>query len=521
MQDTGRIKQTVSKTARRILFDHPDFADWTNASRLLHLSSKVDLAHVIMLVEQGMLSRERGRLLVHAIAHLQLQGFKPLQGRTPTRGMYLLYEDYLTEQLGPDIAGRLHIGRSRNDLNATVLRLQIRAPYLEMQRELLRLIAVMLSTARRHVNTVMPMYTHGQPAMPSTYGHYLSGVATALIRDVEVIGSSSQELCECPLGAGAGAGTTWPIDTSRTAALLGFSSTASHSLEAVASRNFVLRLMSAEAIAATTMSRIASDLRQWTTLEFGFFDLPDSVVGSSSAMPQKRNPFFLEHIQGKAGLVTGAFQAAIAAMCGTPFANCIAVGTEAVRPLWTAFDEVQRSAVLLRLMIASARPRPERMHSSAVAGNTTAILMADALVRDRGMDFRSAHAIVGRMISEAESARARPHAECDQETATDYGINIEQLQTDVVQAVTQLSYGNGPAPDCVRAAIESLRRLWSSLHRSWRVQCENWKRADQELDESIAVLSAPLNGSPARLSHLSASQGTENLAPTTPIAVEP
>jgi argininosuccinate lyase len=405
--------------------------------------------------------------------------------------MYLLYEDYLMEQLGPDIAGRLHIGRSRNDLNATVLRLQIRDPYSEMLRELLRLIAVLLANARRYTNTVMPMYTHGQPAMPSTYGHYLTGVATALIRDVEVIESSSWELCECPLGAAAGAGTTWPINPSRTAALLGFSRATSHSLDAVASRNFVLRLISSSAIAATTMSRIASDLRQWTTLEFGFFDLPDSIVGSSSVMPQKRNPYFLEHIQGKAGLVTGAFMGAITAMCGTPFTNCIAVGTEAVRPLWTAFDEVQKSAVLLRLMIASARPRPERMRSSVIVGNTTATLLADALVRDRGVDFRSAHAMVGRIISEIESAATRPSAAFVQKTVTYDAIDMKQFQTDPDQAVALLCYGNGPAPECVNAEVDHLRELWSNLYHSWRKHCENWKRADMQLNESTTALSAP------------------------------
>jgi argininosuccinate lyase len=358
----------------------------------------------------------------------------------------------------------------------------------------------------------MPMYTHGQPAMPSTYGHYLAGVPTALIRDMEGIINSSRELSESPLGAAAGSGTTWPIDSSRTAALLGFSSTAPHSLEAVASRNFVLRLMSAAAIAATTLSRIATDLRQWTTLEFSFFDLPDSVVGSSSAMPQKRNPYFLEHIQGKAGLVTGAFQAAIAAMSGTPFANCIAVGTEAVRPLWTALDELQRSAELLRLMIASARPRPERMRSSTIAGNTTAILVADALVRDRGMDFRSAHAMVGRIISEIESTSAPSTGDSGQEAAR-HAIHLHQLQIDPAQAVSQLKFGNGPAPDCLHAIVGDLRLLLRGLYHSSRVQCENWKRADQLLDDAVIALTSPEGASEAGSWRCSASRIEEGSHP--------
>jgi argininosuccinate lyase len=490
MQDTGRIRRTIGKTARRVLLDHRDNAEWANVSRILHLSSKVDMAHVIMLVEQGILSRDHGRSLLRAVLELRRQEFGPLRGKAQPRGLYMLYEDYLIQRLGPDIAGRIHTARSRNDLNATVLRLQTRGPYLEMLGELLRLIAVLLAQARRHVGTVMPMYTHGQPAMPSTYGHYLTGVATALVRDAEAIHGAGLELKECPLGAVAGAGTVWPINVSRTASLLGFSRSSSSSLDAVASRNFVLRLIGTAAIAATTMSRIASDLRQWTTLEFGFFDLPDSVVGSSSAMPQKRNPYFLEHIQGKAGLIAGFFQGAIAAMCGTPFTNCIAVGTEAIRPLWMALDESQKSAALLRLMVASARPRSERMLSSAVIGNTTAILMADALVKNEGLDFRSAHAMVGRAISETEGAEAGIAESMAHRNAATNPIEMNNFRIGPEHAVNELRYGNGPAPESVTAAIADLRQTWGGLRRSLRMQCENWNRADEQLEESVAVLSA-------------------------------
>src|SRR5215217_4622929 len=325
------------------------------------------------------------------------------QSLTPTarRGWFLLYEDYLIENLGAETGGILQTGRSRNDLNATVFRLRLRAPYLRLLNEELRLQAILLRRAEKFAGVVMPAYTHYQAAVPVTYGHYLAGVAQAINRDIDELFFAGRELEVCPLGAGAVGGTTWPLDTARTAELLGFDRPSANSFDAVASRDLILRLLSATAIFGVTLSRLAADLLLWSTAEFGFFSFPDNLVGSSSMMPQKRNPFLLEHVQGRSTAALGAFVASATAMNGRPFTNTIAVGTEAVAHVWPALQNIMEAATLARLVIAGAKPQPETMLRRAESGYTEATELANRLVAEGDFFFRTAHKHVGSIICEA------------------------------------------------------------------------------------------------------------------------
>ncbi|MGH8999449.1 MAG: lyase family protein, partial [Acidimicrobiia bacterium] len=291
--DTGRIAQPLTHAARRIVFGLPAVDE-------LVLLTDVDRAHLVMLTEQQLIDRQESSAVLSEITRLRAGGFAPLRGREARRGLYLLYEDHLAGRLGPRIAGRLRTGRSRNDLNATLFLLRLRPAYQRLMASVLRLQAVLLRGAGRHRGLVMPAYTHYQAAFPTTLGHYLAGVSAAFDRDVEGLAGLASRLGRCPLGAGAGGGTTVAVDVLRVADLLGFSSAVEHSTDAVASREPALRLLAGAAVAGVTMSRLAHDLLLWTTGEFGFLHLPDSLIGSSSVLPQKRNPFLLEHVKGRA-----------------------------------------------------------------------------------------------------------------------------------------------------------------------------------------------------------------------------
>src|SRR6185369_13149244 len=164
-----------------------------------------------------------------------------------------------------------------------------------------------------YADVTMPVYTHYQAAVPITYGHYLTGVGFALSRDIAGLMSVIADLNACPLGAGAVSGTSLPIDPARTAGLLGFDQPVPHSIDAVASRDVILRLLSAAAILGVSLSRVASDLLLWTSVEFGFLTVPDTLAGSSSMMPQKRNVYMLEHVEGRSAAALGAFVHAAAA----------------------------------------------------------------------------------------------------------------------------------------------------------------------------------------------------------------
>lgn len=482
MENTGRIRKSLAPAAQRILFSRP--CDRDIEDELWHISH-VDQAHVLMLSECGIVARSRAVRLLAAIDRLREQNFAPLLDRPMPRGLFLAYEDYLIETEGFETGGILQTARSRNDLNATVLKLRIRRPWLRVLEEGLRLHAILLRRARRHSTTVMPVYTHGQAAMPVTYGHYLAGIAMALMRHFRGLLSVRDDMQCCALGAGAVAGSSFPIRTEMTAQWLGFASGPPHSIDAVASRDLPLRLLAAASIYALELSRLAADLLLWTTAEFDFIHLPDELVGSSSAMPQKRNPFLLEHIQGRAMALLGAFVQCSASMHATPFTNSIAVGTEAMKPLWNALQSLEDIIVLARLVVAGAEPNDEAMMRRAVQGFTVATALADRLVSDGIASFRKAHWLIGSAVLET-LARGTENL---QETATscvrNAGIPASFEDLNPASVVQALEFGGGPGPLSFKANLDMLKQQWSEHYGQKQSQKKVWQQAEMRLEGAV------------------------------------
>jgi argininosuccinate lyase len=486
MEDTGRIRRPLDPRARRIVFG--DDAD-AGIAHELPFYVRIDRAHLVMLVERGILPRPAGRRLLAVMEALVAEDYAALRGRAAPRGLYLLYENHLVERVGEETGGAVHIGRSRNDINATVLRLRLRGAYRRLVRETLRLLAVLIRRADRHAALPMPIYTHWQAALPVTYGHYLAGVAVALERDLRGIEAAAGELDRCPLGAGAAGGTTVPIDTERTARLLGFSEGVLHSLDAVASRDLVLRMLGAMSILGVTLSRLATDLQLWSTAEFDFIRFPDSLVGSSSMMPQKRNAFLLEHVKGRGGAPLGAFTAAAMAMHATPYSNSVAVGTEGAKPLWGALEEVTESVLLARLVVAGAEPQPESMRRRAVEGFTPATELANRLVTGTGMSFRQAHHEVGRLVTEA-SARGESLADAAVRLFRAHGLEADPAWVDPAAVADAAAYGGGPAPASLRRITAELRASWEDAAHRLCERVRRWEEGARALDLATAGLLA-------------------------------
>jgi len=397
-----------------------------------------------------------------------------------------MYENYLSEILGQTVGGTLHTGRSRNDLNATVLRERLRAPFTNLVRSALLLQAIILSRAARYAHTIMPGYTHSQPAFPLSYGHYLAGIASALCRDINGLFEAVPDLQVCPLGAGAGGGTTLPINSLRTASLLGFDSTAANSLDAVASRDPVLRLLGSATLLGVTLSRLATDLLTWLSQEFGFLRLPDRLVGSSSMMPQKRNPFLLEIVQGQTATPLGAFVSAVSAAQKTPFTNSIVVGTEAVRPVWQALQSMSEAATLTRLVVAGAQPDSEKMYRRTVEGFTLATELANELVRS-GTDFRTAHHAVGESVRHSLDQNEASLAAVAQRL-NERGFEIGCGSLDPAEVVSKTSYGGGPAQESLQRCLNQCRESWSAAADLLRTIKRNWRAADKLLKETVTAL---------------------------------
>jgi argininosuccinate lyase len=479
--DTGRIQQPLVAEARRIVFRQ----DVAEAVEELRAISDVDRAHVVMLTERSLIAPDRARRLLRAIEALRETAFDRVLASPGARGLYLQYEAVLRETGGDDAGGTLHVARSRNDLNATVAKRRLRGPAADLFASLLRLQATLLRVASVHATCVMPLYTHGQAAVPITYGHYLVGVAAALDRGLAFSAAAASAFDQCPLGAHAGGGTSFPIDTARTAALLGFTSPVTQSVDAVASRDQVLMQLAATACVAVTLSRLATDLLQWSTAEFGFLTFPDHLVGSSSAVPQKRNPFLLEHVQGRTGLVVGAFTAAATAMHKTPFSNSIAVGTEASRVAPQALTDARTSATLLRLMVRGGRPSAAAMSRRAAAGLTWASELANRLVRSHGVSFRAAHHLVGAAITAAERTSPSLEPAAIEQHLLAGGFDVSLTGLHPAGAAQATAYGGGPAATTVFAQIEQLERARQSHAAHHRRRRHLWRRAERELQSIV------------------------------------
>ncbi|WP_089156223.1 argininosuccinate lyase [Micromonospora sp. NBS 11-29] len=474
MTGAGRLTSTVGPRTRRILYGDPGPAQ---IRAELGPISTVDLAHVVMLAEQDLLPGPVAARLLERIVRMRADGFADLCEVAAPRGLYLAYEQELVRQLGADVGGRLHTGRSRNDLKATTTALRLRSDVNALAAELLRLQAVLLNRARRHHDTVMPVYTHFQPAMPVTYAYHLVGTALAVGRDVLGLRQAVAGLDRCPLGAGAVAGTDLPIDPARTAALLGFAAGPVHATDAVASRDGVLRVLAAAATAAVTLSRLGTDMQLWSTQEFGFLTFPDRLVGGSSAMPQKRNAFLLEHVKAAAGPAIGAWTAAAATMKSTPFTNTIEVGTEAVGGAGETLRRVGDAARLTQALVSGARPVVERMRQRADEGFVTATSLANRLVRD-GVPFRTAHDLVGaavRTAMEAGGTTLPPVGDGDGGTA--------RTPPPMADLIARTDRGGGPG--AVGAAFDvALTDL--ADHAAWfRARHAAEQAADRELRDAV------------------------------------
>ncbi|WP_051415692.1 argininosuccinate lyase [Nocardiopsis sp. CNT312] len=481
MSDTGRLTTGLRPGTRRMLFE----SGTADTAAELSLISEVDLAHLVMLVRRGLLERERAAALVGHITRLRADGFSELRALPRPRGLYLAYEEYLARTLGAETGGALHTGRSRNDLNATTTAMRLRTWWLGFLEEALRLNAVLLSRARAHRHTVMPVYTHFQAAMPITYGHYLLGVAEALGRDTDAVLYAGQGLDRCALGAGAVAGTDLHIAPGTTADLLGFAHPARHAVDAVASRDTSLRLLAAVAGLGITLSRLGTDLQLWSTAEFGLLHIPDHLVGGSSAMPQKRNAFLLEHLKAKAGTAVGAWTSAASMTKSTPFTNCIEVGTEAVGACQPGFDAVSDAVRLAQVLVSGARPVAERMRERAADGFTTATAVANHLVLE-GVPFRAAHHAVGAAVRRAlEEGRTR----IDAVEADGVRHTVPGHLASPDEAVRATCWGGGPGsfdPVFARAVGDLRRRAHERALTAERVAA-----ARARLDRAARELAAP------------------------------
>ena len=413
------------------------------------------LAHVAMLAKTGIVSEADGTLIA--------EGLTGIRGEIESgafafdralEDIHMNIEARLASRIGPT-AGRLHTARSRNDQVALDFRLWVRDTVDQIGLQIEALQAALAKKALAHAADVMPGFTHLQSAQPITLGHHLLAYVEMLGRDRSRFADARRRMNECPLGAAALAGTSFPIDRHATAAALGFDRPTANSLDSVSDRDFALEALAAAAICTTHLSRFAEEIVLWATPQFGFAALSDKFSTGSSIMPQKRNPDAAELVRGKSGRVIGALTGLLVVMKGLP----LAYSKDMQEDKEGTFDALQTLSLCLAAMtgmVADLKPDIERMEASAGAGFSTATDLADYLVRVLDMPFRDAHHVTGRLV--ALAAQRKVGLE---------GLTLAEMQSveprldmaifDVLgvrnSVASRTSYG-GTAPDNVRAQAQ-------------------------------------------------------------------
>ncbi len=458
-----RLKQPVAPEVRDLIYQ-PRAGDFAASFRYLH---EINEAHLLMLAERGLLTAPVVRTLAGALGRMRAEGPGAVAFDPTREDAYFNYEAHLIGLAGSDVGGRIHLGRSRNDILATMDRLRARDLTIELIEALATARRVALERADRYADVVMPGYTHLQPAQPITFGFYLAGVAQALARDSERLAQAYERVNRNALGAAALAGTTFAIDRDATARWLGFSGLVENTLDAVASRDFALELLAAMAVLAVTWSRVAQDFFIWCTHEFQIVDFPDGVASTSSIMPQKKNPVLLEHLKGRASAVIGQMATAMMNARATNFGHTGDGSRDTIRALWAGGQETLDCLRLLRLALESATPNVELMLKRATVDFASATELADALVRQADLSFRDAHHVVGGVVREAmdrglpangitgEMLEAAAVAQIGRRVTLPADVLRDCL--DPARSIRSRTVAGGPAPDAVRATVTGLR----------------------------------------------------------------
>ena len=419
------------------------------------------LAHCRMLEATGILSKKDSAAIQKGLAQVEQEILSgKLKFSEALEDIHMNIESRLKAIIG-DAAGRLHTARSRNDQVATDLRLYARDAAQQTEQSLQQLQRALIDKAAAHIDTIMPGYTHLQPAQPISFAHHLLAYVEMFGRDRARLRDAAGRLNESPLGAAALAGTTYTIDRHATAKALGFTHPMRNSLDAVASRDYVIELLAALSIIATHLSRLAEEMIFWATPQIGFVTFSDAFTSGSSIMPQKRNPDAAELVRGKTGGIIGSLTTLLITMKALPLAYNKDM-QEDKRPFFFAIDETLLMLKAMTGMVADMKPQKQAMRNACARGYLNATDLADWLVQKLGLPFRDAHHLTGKLVLLAEKQGC---ALDDLSLAQMQSVHLK-ISNDVFKAIAlencvarRTSFG-GTAPRQVRAALAQAKKAY-------------------------------------------------------------
>ncbi len=469
-----------------------DVAQFTTSikedARLLDGVVAINKAHVVMLAEQKIIPKQNAAALLTALADAS-----DLELNAIMEDVHMGVEELILKEAGTEAGGNLHIGKSRNDQVATAIRFALRNELLTTMRSLSHVQEHLAEVAEDHLKTVILEYTHLQPAQPVTFAHYLLAYVDAFQRDMQRLQDAYKRVNLCPLGAGALAATSFPINRDRTAQLLGFNGLVENSIDAVASRDFILETLAALALIDVNLSRLAEDFVIWSSPDFGVIELPDEFTSTSSIMPQKKNPEVLEVIRAHASRTLGNLVAATAAVKSLPSAYNL--DFQEITPLlWQSIDSVRASLDMIHKLAPKLKVNGD-VTERALKSFVAATELANLLVRKYNVPFRSAHKIVGALVKALLDAKLtfagttpKMLAKAAEESAgMKLTVKPEDIKAlaDPVKLVEACNVKGGPAPDEVKRALCEREKLIL-------VTKSNISKMDKELREAEEMLEATI-----------------------------
>ena len=433
--------------------------------RLYKQDIQGSIAHARMLGSVGVISEEEAKDLIEGLAGIldDIQTGK-VEFEIGAEDIHMNVEKLLTERIG-QVGKKLHTGRSRNDQVALDLRLYLRVEIDQTKVLVEKLLHTLLNLAEEHLETWMPGYTHMQKAQPITMAHHMMAYVQMFLRDLDRLKDTRKRLNFSPLGSGAMAGTTFPLDREKAAFELGFEGVTLNSLDGVSDRDFALEFLAAASIMMMHLSRMCEELVLWSSGEFQFISMDDAYSTGSSIMPQKKNPDVAELVRGKTGRVYGDLVALLTVMKGLPLAYNKDM-QEDKEPVFDTVDTIQKCLLIVEPMLRTMQIHRDTLSRGAKGGFTNATDLADYLAK-KGLPFREAHELVGRIVLHC----SKQEIGLEDLSLSDYQALSPIFEEDLFEAigiefcVRARKLKGGPSPETVAEGIRVSRQMLENL--SW------------------------------------------------------
>ncbi len=459
--------------------------------------TSINKAHLVMLTETEILTREQASRIAEALQQIEQEtDIASLHYTGEHEDYFFVVEAALRDKLG-DLGGRLHTGRSRNDMDHTLFKLALRCRAARMLVQMETLIASLLDKAEAEAATLIVAYTHGQPAQPTTFGHYLAAMIEVLIRDMTRLNAAAENLEQCPMGAAAITTSGFPLDRQRMADLLGFEGPLLNSYGCIASVDYITGLYSAIKLVFVHLGRVVQDMGVWSSFEVGQLYVPNSFVQISSIMPQKRNPVPIEHMRHLASVTVGRCDMVVNTMHNTPFTDMNDSEGEVQQSGYAAFDSGGRMLELLASFLTACSINQNNVKRNTDAACITITELADTLVRNENLSFRQAHEIAAataHAVIDSGKPLGSGYSNCRAAFQSETGRTLDMTENQFARATSAQNFvavrnlPGGPAPEALSAALKIYRSNLRQLSASCASRTSRQSDAETDLDAAFNSL---------------------------------